>query len=150
MADITRITDGAAVRRGRAAALAPAADATVEVAAEPAGAGGDLAAPHLLLNRELSWLSFDGRVLHEAQDAATPLLERVKFLSISASNLDEFFMKRIGGLKQQVGAGVQERTVDGRTPQEQINECNAVVREIERQQRAVLERLLAELRQHGI
>ena len=59
------------------------------------------------LNRELTWLEFNRRVLHEAQDPRTPLLERVKFLAIVSSNLDEFFMKRVGGLKQQVGAGVR-------------------------------------------
>ena len=100
----------------------------------------DLNAPELYLNRELSWLAFDARVLQEAQDPLNPLLERVKFLSITASNLDEFFMKRIGGLKQQVAAGVQERTVDGRTPQEQIAESYAMVRELERQQRELVER----------
>src|SRR5215470_16467208 len=80
----------------------------------------DLAAPALYLNRELTWLAFERRVLHEALDTRNPLLERVKFLAITASNLDEFFMKRIGGLKHQVAAGVQEPTVDGRTPQQQM------------------------------
>ena len=83
------------------------------------------------LNRELTWLEFIWRVLHEAQDPRTPLLERIKFLAIVGSNLDEFFMKRIGGLKEQVGAGVQDLTDDGRTPQEQINECYDIVRNIE-------------------
>ena len=89
----------------------------------------DLRAPELYLNRELTWLNFNRRVLHEAQDPRTPLLERVKFLAIVNSNLDEFFMKRIGGLKQQVGAGVKNLTVDGRTPEQQIEECVAFVRE---------------------
>ena len=62
--------------------------------------------PELFLNRELGWLAFDSRVLHEAEDPRNPLLERVKFLAISDSNLDEFVMKRIGGLKQQLGAGL--------------------------------------------
>jgi polyphosphate kinase len=110
----------------------------------------ELSLPDLYLNRELSWLGFDARVLDEARDTRNPLLERVKFLAISASNLDEFFMKRIGGLKQQVAAGVQERTVDGRTPQEQIDECYAVVRELEGQQRALAVGLLDALRQQGI
>ena len=74
------------------------------------GANGewDLDDPDLYLNRELTWLNFNYRVLNEAADPRTPLLERVKFLAIVGSNLDEFFMKRIGGLKQQVGAGVIE------------------------------------------
>jgi len=72
--------------------------------------------PELFLNRELGWLAFDSRVLHEAEDARNPLLERVKFLAIADSNLDEFVMKRMGGLKQQLGAGLRDRTPDGRTP----------------------------------
>ena len=83
----------------------------------------DLKAPELFLNRELTWLAFNRRVFAEALDESNPLLERVKFLAITASNLDEFFMKRIGGLKQQAVAGMQELTVDGRTPQQQIAEC---------------------------
>ena len=81
--------------------------------------------PALYLNRELTWLNFNWRVLYEAEDHRNPLLERIKFLSIVSSNLDEFFMKRIGGLKQQVGAGVTERTVDGRphARRQQIEEC---------------------------
>ena len=82
------------------------------------------------LNRELTWLEFNRRVMHEGQDPRTPLLERIKFLAILGSNLDEFFMKRIGGLKQQVGAGVRSLTVDGRTPNEQLAECHESVRDI--------------------
>ncbi|RLJ19350.1 hypothetical protein DJ031_08410 [bacterium endosymbiont of Escarpia laminata] len=91
--------------------------------------------PELYLNRELTWLSFNRRVLHEADDPRTPLLERVKFLAIVSSNLDEFFMKRVGGLKQQIAAGVTKPSVDGRTPAEQLNECLEVIREmlVERQ-----------------
>jgi len=120
--------------------------------AEPAdGAQGwDLADPALLLNRELTWLAFNRRVLHEAQDERTPLLERVKFLAIVSSNFDEFFMKRIGGLKQQVGAGIRARTVDGRTPEQQIVECEEVVRETEALKAKELSRVIAELAAEGI
>ena len=83
----------------------------------------DLDSSEYYLNRELTWLEFNWRVLHEAEDPRTPLLERAKFLAIVNSNLDEFIMKRIGGLKQQVGAGMHDRNVDGRTPREQIAEC---------------------------
>ncbi|MFB6156452.1 MAG: polyphosphate kinase 1 [Haloferacaceae archaeon] len=75
--------------------------------------------PSLYLNRELSMLEFQRRVLHEALDERTPLLERARFLGLFTKNVDEFFMKRVGGLKQQIDAGVTERTVDGRTPEEQ-------------------------------
>ena len=102
----------------------------------------DLKAPELFLNRELTWLAFNRRVFAEALDENNPLLERVKFLAITASNLDEFFMKRIGGLKQQAIAGMQELTDDGRTPQQQIAECLAEVREFEAAQRALLPELL--------
>lgn len=98
--------------------------------------------PELYLNRELTWLNFDGRVLNEAEDERNPLLERVKFLAISASNLDEFFMKRIGGLKQQIAAGIQEPTVDGRTPQQQIDACYVVIRALQERQRSVYRELL--------
>ena len=110
----------------------------------------DLSTPELYLNRELTWLQFNCRVLHEAQDSRNPLLERVKFLAITASNLDEFFMKRIGGLKQQVGAAMQNLTADGRTPQQQIAECYERIREFEQRQREVLAELLVLLEHEGI
>jgi len=110
----------------------------------------DLNDPALYLNRELTWLSFNQRVLREAEDNRNPLLERLKFLAIVNSNLDEFFMKRIGGLKQQVGAGVAKLTVDGRTPKQQIDECYEQVRTQEARQHDTLGQILAELRQHDI
>ena len=125
-----------------------------KTAPEPVTAGwdvaGDLTAPELYLNRELTWLQFNRRVLHEAEDERTPLLERVKFAAIVSSNLDEFFMKRIGGLKQQVGAGIQNLTVDGRTPRQQIEECHAVVRELGERKRLLFGELLTLLRPAGI
>jgi len=114
------------------------------------GGDPDLKSPELYLNRELTWLQFNRRVLAEAEDARNPLLERLKFLAITASNLDEFFMKRIGGLKQQVAAGVHELTVDGRTPHQQIAECYADVRDFQRRQRLEVEALLTALAPHGI
>lgn len=117
----------------------------------PAPADGhDLDRPEYYLNRELTWLNFNFRVLHEAEDPRTPLLERLKFLSIVGSNLDEFFMKRIGGLKQQVEAGITERTIDGRTPGEQIDQCDTVVRELEARQRQAGREILSLLEAEGI
>ena len=110
----------------------------------------DLNDPVLYLNRELTWLSFNQRVMREAEDSRNPLLERLKFLAIVSSNLDEFFMKRIGGLKQQLGAGVARLTVDGRTPKQQIDECYQQVREQEARQHDTLQQILAELREHDI
>lgn len=91
----------------------------------------DLSESQWFLNRELTWLEFNSRVLHEAQDKRTPLLERVKFLAIVSANLDEFFMKRIGGLKQQICAGMKELTLDGRTARQQVIECHRIIRQLE-------------------
>lgn len=98
--------------------------------------------PSLYLNRELTWLSFNQRVLDEADQVKNPLLERVKFLAIVNNNLDEFFMKRIGGLKQQVAAGVTTPTVDGRTPSQQLTECHQTIREMQREQQRIYQQLL--------
>ncbi|MBI1389809.1 MAG: polyphosphate kinase 1 [bacterium] len=102
-------------------------------------------------NRELSWMDFNDRVLNEALDPRTPLLERLKFIAIVSSNLDEFVMKRIGGLKRQISAGVTRRTPDGLTPQEQFDQLRErILAQIERQRRCLLDELMPELRKHGI
>lgn len=126
------------------------ADVTTPVVAEPVLPSFDLNAPEWYLNRELTWLAFNQRVLWEAEDERTPLLERVKFIAIVSANMDEFFMKRIGGLKQQLGAGISELTVDGRNPQQQITECYALVREIEAKKQILFNGIHVLLQQQAI
>ncbi len=103
------------------------------------------------LNREFSELSFQWRVLYEALDAANPPLERLKFLAILTQNIDEFFMKRIGGLKQQIAADVTEQTVDGRTPEQQWAQALELARPLfEIQSRCYHEAVRPTLADHGI
>jgi hypothetical protein len=110
----------------------------------------ELTAPELLLNRELTYLNFCWRVLHEAEDERVPLLERLKFVAIVSANIDEFFQKRIGGLKQQVGAGLTAVTPDGRSPTQQIAECLQMISDLERRKTALLDELRARLADHGV
>ena len=110
----------------------------------------DLNAPELYLNRELTYLNFCWRVLHEAEDERLPLLERVKFLAIVSSNIDEFFQKRIGGLKQQVGAQVHSVTRDGRTPAQQIADCLDLITRLEARKIVILEKIVQELKAVGV
>ena len=105
----------------------------------------------LYINRELSWLEFNARVLNEAFDARNPLLERLKFLSIFSTNLDEFYMVRVAGLRRQVAAGMQAPAPDGMSPQEQLGAIHARVTELISKGRAVLHNeLLPALREHEV
>src|SRR3954468_5593898 len=115
----------------------------------------------LFINRELSWLAFNGRglkaagdtrktLLQQAVDTPTPLLERVKFLSIFSSNLDEFYMVRVAGLRRQVVSNVQVTPVDGMSPQEQLEAIDRLVREQLALQRRCLDDLLEQLSANGI
>jgi polyphosphate kinase len=104
-----------------------------------------------LLNRELSWLDFNARVLELAEDRGVPLLERVKFCSIFSSNLDEFFMVRVAGLMGQLASGIGVRSQDGRTPAEALAEIRQVVSALTARQSKVWRReLLPELADQGI
>jgi polyphosphate kinase len=127
------------------------AEPTVRLELEPANREERPEKGTLLLNRELSWLEFNRRVLHEAEDPRTPLLERLKFIAIFESNLDEFFMKRVGGLKQQLASNVREIPDAGASPRQQLAAINAVVRPmVARQRRLLNDEILPALRQHGL
>jgi len=107
--------------------------------------------PHLYINRELGLLEFQRRVLEEVQDLRNPLLERIKFLAILGSNLEEFFMVRVGGLRMQKDAGVNEISPDGMTPAEQLAEIRKVVLKLMEEARGYFcETLQPELRKAGI
>src|SRR5262249_34731133 len=119
-------------------------------AADAVVVSDDLAAPALYLNRELTWLAFERRGLHEAPHARDPPLQRLQFPALTPPNPHAVFMKRLGGPKQQLAPRVQERTVDGRTPQQQIVECYAEIHDLEREQRTLLVELLRLLAERGI
>jgi polyphosphate kinase len=104
----------------------------------------------LYLNRELSWLAFNARVLHEAADPRVPLLERLKFLAIFGSNLDEFFMVRVAGLLRQIASGTLHHTPDGLTAVEQLAAIRERVALLLEDQRRCLAGLLLELAPHGV
>ncbi|HEX2528439.1 MAG TPA: RNA degradosome polyphosphate kinase [Geminicoccus sp.] len=106
--------------------------------------------PQDLINRELSWLAFNERVLAEAFNPAHPALERLRFLSISASNLDEFYMVRVAGLKGLVAAGVRTPSDDGRTPEAQLEAIHARVAELMADQQRAYRELTAMLRETGV
>jgi len=110
----------------------------------------DPGAPERFINRELSWLAFNARVMEEADNTVHPLLERLRFLSISASNLDEFYMVRVAGLKGQVDAGVDTPSDDGRTPAQALMAIHDKVHALMQDQQRCLGTLLGELREAGI
>ncbi len=131
--------------------ISPASAPTAPETTSPEVPSFDLDDPSLYLNRELSWLEFNQRVLEEARDPRNPLLERVKFTAITASNLDEFYTKRVGWLKRMLAADPRAQTADGRTIAEQmdlvIDRCVTMRRDLDQTWKESLAPRLAE---HGI
>lgn len=110
----------------------------------------EIQGPRRFFNREMSWLAFNWRVLDEASNPAVPLLERLRFLSISATNLDEFYTVRVAGLRALVRAGNPTPSEDGRTPAEQLTMIHADARELMQTQQTVFKRLRKEMEAQGI
>ncbi len=106
--------------------------------------------PKLFINRELSWLEFNRRVLEESEDELNPLLERLKFVAIFFTNLDEFFMIRVAGLKKQVEAGINRPSFDGLTPKEQLKKISRKTRELLKQAEGDYSTLVKLLKEKGI
>ena len=107
--------------------------------------------PKLYYNRELSWILFDQRILSEARDKNIPLFERLKFLSISSSNLDEFFMVRVASLKDMVNAKYDKPDIAGMTPAEQLDQISVEIHQLVSQQYSTYNRsLIPQMNQNGL
>src|SRR3989441_2822600 len=125
--------------------------AGIELVREDVPAANRFSDPRNFINRELSWLEFNRRVLEEAQDSTQPLIERVKFLTIFSSNLDEFFEIRVAGIKQQIESETSGVSPDGLSPTETFNNIQRVVREMVATQYALWNaELLPQLAKNGI
>jgi len=123
---------------------------TKNYSVSPSNTRISLKSKNRFFNRELSWISFNWRVLQEAENENVPLMERVKFLSISASNLDEFYTVRVAGIKEMVRKRIKIQSDDGLSPLEQLREINHQAKELISHQQVVWKSLVAELRKEGI
>ena len=144
-----RSTAKAASRKGNAV-VSTSSSGNREFTSNLPTDGVDAGNPDRFVNREFSWLQFNRRVLEESQNPHHPLLERVRFLSISAANLDEFFMVRVAGLAGQTRAGISLRSPDGRTPDQQLEQLLIEVERLQEDQQKSLATLRGLLRAEGI
>ena len=145
----TKRAAAAASRAKSTSQAEPLIDMTVPAAGPPAQPIS-LDSTDRFINREISWLAFNTRVMEEAHNTNHPLLERLRFLSISATNLDEFYMVRVAGLRGQIRAGVETPSQDGLTPSQQLQKVNEAAQELMAAQNRCWREIRSEMKDAGI